>query len=197
MIKTNKKRMKTETLVIAALLTALVVILQMMGAFVRLGVFQCSLVLMPIAVGAALCGPGISAWLGFVFGAVVLFSGDAAAFLTVNAPGTVITVLAKGTLCGLAAGLVYGLFEEKNEHLATFAAALAAPVVNTGVFLCGCFVFFFSTIEEWGLALGFSNGIEYMILGLTGGNFLFELLTNLVLCPVIVRIVALARRKIR
>ena len=80
MIKTNNKRMSTETLVLSALMTALVVILQFMGAFVRLGPFQCSLVLMPIVIGAATCGPKISAWLGFVFGMVVLLNGDAAAF---------------------------------------------------------------------------------------------------------------------
>ena len=157
--KTNK-RMSTETLVLAALMTALVVILQFMGAIVRLGPFQCSLVLMPIVIGAAMCGPKISAWLGFVFGMVVLLNGDAAAFLTVNAIGTVITVLTKGTLCGLCAGLVYNLLKEKNKYLAVLAAAIVCPIVNTGVFLIGCFLFFFKTVESWGLAMGFENTIE-------------------------------------
>ncbi|MBO5716216.1 MAG: ECF transporter S component [Clostridia bacterium] len=192
--KTNK-RMSTETLVLAALMTALVVILQFMGSFVRLGPFQCSLVLMPIVVGAAMCGPKVSAWLGFVFGMVVLLNGDAAAFLTVNAIGTVITVLTKGTLCGLCAGLVYNLLKEKNKYLAVFAAAIVCPVVNTGVFLIGCFIFFFKTIEEWGLAFGFENTIEYMFLGLVGGNFLFEMITNIVLCPAIVRVLNLRKTK--
>ena len=192
--KTNK-RMSTETLVLAALMTALVVILQFMGSFVRLGPFQCSLVLMPIVVGAAMCGPKVSAWLGFVFGMVVLLNGDAAAFLTVNAIGTVITVLVKGTLCGLCAGLVYNLLKEKNKYLAVFAAAIVCPIVNTGVFLIGCFLFFFKTVEAWGLAMGFENTIEYMFLGLVGGNFLFEMITNIVLCPAIVRVLNLRKTK--
>ena len=192
--KTNK-RMSTETLVLAALMTALVVILQFMGSFVRLGPFQCSLVLMPIVIGAAMCGPKISAWLGFVFGMVVLLNGDAAAFLTVNAIGTVITVLTKGTLCGLCAGLVYNLLKEKNKYLAVFAAAIVCPIVNTGVFLIGCFLFFFKTVEAWGLAMGFENTIEYMFLGLVGGNFLFEMITNIVLCPAIVRVLNLRKTK--
>ena len=187
--------MKTETLVLAALMTALVVVLQFMGAFVRLGPFQCSLVLMPIVIGAALCGRKIGTWLGFVFGMVVLLNGDAAAFLTVNALGTIVTVLAKGTLCGFCAGLVYDLLQEKNKYLAVLAAAIACPVVNTGVFLLGCFVFFFETIESWGLAMGFGSTIEYMIIGLVGGNFIFELLTNIVLCPAIVRILNLRKKK--
>ena len=192
--KTNK-RMSTETLVLAALMTALVVILQFMGSFVRLGPFQCSLVLMPIVIGAAMCGPKISAWLGFVFGMVVLLNGDAAAFLTVNAIGTVITVLTKGTLCGLCAGLVYNLLKEKNKYLAVLAAAIVCPIVNTGVFLIGCFLFFFKTVESWGLAMGFENTIEYMFLGLVGGNFLFEMITNIVLCPAIVRVLNLRKKK--
>ena len=190
-----KRRTKTETLVLAALMTALVVILQFMGSFVRLGPFQCSLVLMPIVVGAAMCGKKVSAWLGFVFGMVVLLNGDAAAFLTVNAIGTVITVLAKGTLCGLCAGLVYDLLKNKNQYLAVLAAAIVCPIVNTGVFLIGCFVFFFETISSWGLAMGFENALHYMFLGLVGGNFLFELLTNIVLCPAIVRVLNLRKKK--
>ena len=192
--KTNK-RMSTETLVLSALLTALVVILQFLGTFVRLGPFQCSLVLMPIVIGAAMCGPKISAWLGFVFGMVVLLNGDAAAFLTVNAIGTVITVLVKGTLCGLCAGLVYNLLKEKNKYLAVLAAAIVCPIVNTGVFLVGCFLFFFKTVEAWGLAMGFENTIEYMFLGLVGGNFLFEMITNIILCPAIVRVLNLRKTK--
>ena len=188
MNKINNKRMSTKKLVIAALMTALVVVLQFMGTFVRLGPFQCSLVLMPIVIGAATCGPKISAWLGFIFGMVVFLNGDAAAFLTVNAIGTIITVLVKGTLCGLCAGLVYNLLKDKNKFVAVLSAAIVCPIVNTGVFLLGCFVFFFETIESWGLAMGFGSAIEYMILGLVGGNFIFEVVTNIVLCPAIVRI---------
>lgn len=195
MIKTKQKRMSTETLVLAAVMTALVIILQFMGTFIRLGPFQCSLVLMPIVVGAALCGTAVSAWLGFVFGMVVLLNGDAAAFLTVNAIGTIITVLAKGTLCGLCAGLVYDLFKKKNVYLAVFAAAIVCPIVNTGTFLAGCFLFFFETIQAWGLASGFGSAVEYMILGLVGGNFLFEMITNIVLCPTIVRVLNLRKKK--
>jgi uncharacterized membrane protein len=195
MIKNQNKRMSTETLVLAAVMTSLVIILQFLGTFIRLGQFQCSLVLMPIVVGAALCGKKVSAWLGFVFGMVVLLNGDAAAFLTVNAIGTIITVLAKGTLCGLCAGIVYDLLKNKNVYLAVFVAAIVCPVVNTGTFLIGCFLFFFNTIEAWGLASGFGSAVEYMVLGLVGGNFLFEIITNIVLCPSIVRVLNLRKKK--
>ena len=192
MTKVNQKLMSTKTLVSAAILTALVVVLQFMGQFIRLGPFMISLVLIPIVIGAAIGGTKIGAWLGFVFGVVVLISGDAAAFLAVDAFGTVVTVLLKGTLCGVAAGLVYQLVEKKNRYLAVILAAIVCPVVNTGVFLLGCVVFFMDTVTLW--ANG-GNVVAYMFLGLVGGNFLVELGFNLVLSPAIVRIVDIAEKK--
>lgn len=183
----NKQRMTTGTLVLGAILTALVVILQCMGQFIRFGMFSISLVLIPIVIGAATCGPKISTWLGFVFGVVVLMT-DAAAFLAISVPGTIVTVLLKGMACGLAAGLVYKAFEKKGIYLAAVVAAIVCPLVNTGIFLLGCVLFFFDTIRQWGAGLGYTNAFAYMILGLVGGNFLFEMATNIILSPAIARI---------
>ena len=188
---------KTESikkLALGAVFTALVVILQLLGSFIRFGPFSISLVLVPIVLGAALCRTSIGGWLGLIFGVTVLLSGDAAAFLAVNPIGTVITVLVKGTLCGLIAGLVYSLFKNKNIYLAVILAAIVCPLVNTGVFLIGCELFFMETITEWGLALGFKNVGEYMILGLVGGNFLFELGANMLLAPVILKVLKLFKK---
>ena len=191
MANINQKKNDIKVMVITAILTALVVVLQFMGQFVRLGPFMISLVLIPIVIGAAIGGKKNGAWLGFVFGAVVLISGDAAAFLAVNAFGTIVTVLVKGLLCGLAAGWVYEIIEKKNSLVAVILAAIVCPVVNTGVFLIGCVVFFMDTITAW--ANG-GNVIAYMFLGLVGGNFLVELGANLVLAPGIVRILQVAKK---
>ena len=189
-----EKRISTRTLTGLALFTAIVVVLQFLGAFIRFGPFSISLVLIPIVVGAALYGPWAGAWLGFVFGMVVLLSGDAAAFLTVNPLGTVLTVLVKGAAAGLCAGLLYRALEKVNGWLAAIAAAIAAPVVNTGLFLVGCLLFFLPTVSEWAAAMGFPSVGKYMIFGLVGANFLVELAVNLVLSPVIVRLVKLGRQ---
>ncbi len=193
MNRADKQRSATGKLVLGAILTALVIILQCMGQFIRFGMFSISLVLVPIVIGAATCGPLISAWLGFVFGVVVLFT-DAAAFLAVSIPGTVVTVLVKGIACGLVAGLVCKLLENKNRYLAVAMAAVACPVVNTGVFLIGCVLFFFETVQGWGASLGFENTFTYMFLGLAGGNFLFEMATNIILSPAIVRILGVVKK---
>ena len=176
-----------------AILTAIVIVLQLLGSFIRFGPFSISLVLVPIVIGAALYGAWAGGWLGFVFGAVVLLSGDAAAFLAVNPAGTIVTCLAKGFLAGLCAGLVYNLFCEKNETAAAIAAAVVCPIVNTGVFLIGCLLFFMETISGWAAAMGFENVGTYMIVGFVGFNFLFEMLVNVILSPVIIRLIHAAR----
>ena len=191
-MNTQVRRQKTEKLVLAALMTALVVLLQYLGAFVKFGPFSISLVLIPIVSGAATCGAGIGAWLGFVFGVVVLASGDAAAFLAVDVIGTVVTVLVKGTACGLCAGLTYKALEKVNMWVAVIAAALVCPIVNTGVFLIGCFIFFMDTVTTWA---GGTNVGHYMIFGLVGGNFLFEVLFNIILSPGVVRLLNIKKMK--
>lgn len=182
-----------KKIAISGILTALVVVLQMMGQFIKFGPFAISLVLIPIVIGAALCGPKVSTWLGFVFGVAVLFT-DAAAFLAISVVGTVVTVLLKGALCGLAAGLVYKMLENKNKYLAVTVAAVVCPIVNTGVFLLGCVVFFLDTIKQWGAGAGFENVAEYLIIGMVGLNFLVELATNVVLSPVVVRLLSISKK---
>ena len=191
----SQKNTNTQKIVGLGLFTAIVVVLQLMGSFIKFGTFSISLVLVPVVIGAALYGAG--AWLGFVFGAVVLLSGDAAAFLGVNALGTVLTVLVKGALAGYVSGLVYKALENKNRTLAVALAAVTCPVVNTGVFLIGCLLFFMETIGTWADAMGFGANVgQYMIVGLVGANFIFELLFNVVLSPVIVRLIRIGKKEV-
>ena len=187
----------TKKIVGVALFTAIVVVLQLLGSFIRFGPFSISLVLIPIVVGTALYGVGAGAWLGLVFGATVLASGDASAFLAVNIPGTIITVLAKGAAAGLLSGAIYKLVEKKNKTAATICAAIAAPIANTGVFLLGCLIFFMPTINGWAAAVGIESAGTYMITTLVGFNFIFELLVNVVLSPIIVRLIGLGKKEIK
>ena len=135
-------RNRTRKLVGIALFSAIVVVLQLLGSFIRLGQFSISLVLIPIVVGSAVYGMGAGTWLGLIFGVTVLISGDAATFLAISPIGTVITVLAKGTLAGLGVDMLYSLLSKFNRYLAVIVSAIACPVINTGVFLIGCKLFF-------------------------------------------------------
>ena len=188
-------RNNTKKLVGVGLLTAIVVVLQAVAVAIRpTGLFNISLVLVPIVVGAALYGYKTGAWLGLVFSIVVLFT-DAGAFLAVNVPGTIITVIVKGTVAGLVAGLVYLALEKKNRFVAVIAAAIACPVTTTGIFLLGCVLFFMDTINGWASAAGFANAGTYMIIGMVGVNFLVELVLNIILSSAIVRIVNISKKE--
>lgn len=189
----SKTKEKTLMLAVMGVLTAIVIVLQALAIGIRFGTFSITLVLIPIVVGAALYGWKAGAWLGLVFGAVVLMA-DAAAFLAVSVPGTVVTCLLKGILAGIAAAAVYRLLENKNRWLAILAASIVCPLVNTGVFLLGCVVFFYGTISEWAAGAGFANVGAYLIVGFVGINFIVETAINLCLSTVIVRVLSIIKR---
>jgi uncharacterized membrane protein len=180
----------TKKLVFTAVMTAVVVVLQIMAILTRavLPAFAINLVLIPIVIGAAMGGVKVGAWLGLVSGVAVLVSGDAAAFLAIDIAGTILVVLLKGVVSGIAAAGVYKLLEKKNKYIAVLGAAVTCPLANTGVFVLGCFVFFMDTIREWGAGMGFENAFAYIILGMVGINFIVEMILNIVLSHAVVRL---------
>lgn len=190
----HKQSLTIQQLTLGGLLTAMVVVLQLLGSFIRLGPFSVSLVLIPIVIGAATCGPLVASWLGLSFGMTVLLSGDAAAFLAIHELGTIATVLLKGILCGLITALVYKLLERFNLYVAVAASAVICPIVNTGIFLIGCRLFFWETIAAWGSGAGFENPAAYALLGLVGANFLFEMGFNILLSPIIIRLLNIRKK---
>ena len=195
-METQKSRFGARQIALTAMLTAIVAVLQLLGNYVQpIPGVSLSFVLVPIVLGAALLGPWAGAWLGFVFSFMVLVTGGATAFFPISPVGTVLTVIVKGCCAGLLAGLVYKALEKKNQYLAIICAAVTAPVVNTGIFLIGCRLFFWPTIVEWGKGAGFENPVAYAFLGLAGVNFLVELGINVLLAPVILRLIKLAKKQ--
>lgn len=197
MTNSEKRKQQTKLLVLGSIMTALVIILQLIGTVTTFfGPFSTAVALVPIVIGAAMCGTAIGTWLGFVFGTVVILSGGAALFLAFDIPGTIITVLLKGTACGLAAGLVYKALKKFNRYVAVMVAAVVCPVVNTGIFLLGCYVFFMDSAEEIAQTIGMNVSGMALFWALAMGNFLLEVATSLVLSPVVVRVLNIEKKKI-
>ena len=190
-----KTKMTTRELTLASILTAIVFLLQYFGCVIKFGTFSISTVLIPIVIGAATCGSWVAAWLGLVFGFAVLLSGDAALFLAVNWWGTILTVLLKGAACGFVSGIVYKAVKKvSNEYLATIAAAVICPVVNTGIFLLGCLVFFMDTVTQLAISAGWEGSTaQFMIVAFVGVNFLVEMGINIFFTPIIVRLLKIKR----
>ncbi len=199
-------------LVQVALLTALVVVLQFTGSFIKIGPLPMSFVLVPIVIGAFLLGPKSGAFLGGVFGVITAAMGIAgvdafsALLWAANPVFFVVICLLKATLAGFGAGLIYkGLtaaFKGKCITVTTVIAAVSAPIINTGIFVLGMLLFFNDTMASLPSMFpdafgGYGNALQVVFLGLAGLNFVGEFLVNLILSPAIVRIIDIIRTKIR
>ena len=189
----GKQKGSTRRLTGLAIFSALIIVLQVICTFVRFGPFSITLALAPMIIGAAMYGRKAGAYLGFVFGLVVLVTGlmgwDGGVvmlLLSQNAIGCVLICLVKGTAAGWIAGVIYEWLSKKNDLAAVVTAGIVCPVVNTGLFILGMLVFFTSTLESW--ASGEAM-LYYIIFGLTGINFVIELAVNLVLASGITRII--------
>lgn len=169
-------------LIYIAIFTALVVVVQFIP--IRFGPFELALSVPIIVIGAALLGPAAGTWLGFVFGAVVLALPGTAASLSFSLVGTLLTVLLKGTLAGLVAALIYRLLKNGNPYVACLVSAVAATLVNTGVFIAGSLIFFETGIAEL-----------FTLILLT--NVVVELAVNIVLVPSVYRIVEIGAKKFK
>ena len=99
-----------------SIFTAVIVVLTVLCTFVRFGPFSITLALAPIVIGAALYGPGAGAYLGGVFGLVVLLTGvfgwdggTVMYLMSLNAVGCILICIGKGAAAGWVSGLLYRL----------------------------------------------------------------------------------------
>ena len=190
---------KTRRLTGLALLTAIIVVLQVVASFVKFGPFSITLALAPIIIGAALYGAGAGAWLGAVFGVVVLIACVAGwaiggnMLFAANPLLTAALCIVKGAAAGFVSGLVFRALSRRSSIGASVAAGIVCPVVNTGIFVAALVFLFPDMLTAWATANG-KDIVTYIILVLTGVNFVLELAINLVLSTVIARVVG-ARKK--
>ena len=194
----NNSNGKTRRLAGLALFTAIVVVLQLLGSFIKVGPFAVSLVLIPIVVGAAVYGVSAGAWLGFVFGVVVTIAvvtgADAGRLHHVfRAPGHDRDRLpaSRARRQVMWPVLLYRAIGKKHPLAGVIVAAAAAPVVNTGLFVLAMLLFYQPQLQAWA---GGTAVATYVVTGLVGVNFLLELGVNLVLSPTITRLIAAGKK---
>ena len=168
-----------------SLFSAIIVVLTVLGNFVRFGPVPITLSLAPIIIGAAVYGSSAGALLGGVFGLVVLLGGifgwdggTVMLLMGLNPIGCILICIGKGILAGYLSGLAYRAIEKKSPLAAVITAGVVCPVV-----------FYGSTLQSWA---GGQNVIYYAIFGLAGINFVVELLVNLVLSSGITTVIKYA-----
>lgn len=201
-----KTKNKVLRLVQIAILFALVVVLQIVSAVMpKIGPVSITLTLVPVVVGAILFGKSGGATMGFAFGLIVLINCivglDIGGNILWNAHPFFCAIICfvKGIAAGFVPALLYRAVCGKKEnisggrkYLAALVAATSAPIVNTGLFVAGMFIFFKDTLYAWA---GGTNVVTYVILTLAGINFLVEFIINVALSPAIVRIVDVVKKK--
>ena len=186
---------KVQRMTGLAVFTAVIVVLQLVATFIKFGPFSITLALAPIIIGAALYGPRAGAFLGGVFGVVVLIAcimnWDVGGGILWNTQPflTAALCIVKGAAAGLAGGLVYKALSKRNVLAAVILSGVVSPIANTGIFLLGVYFPFHGVLVSWASAEG-ADIATYILTGLVGFNFVLELAVNLVLSSVIVRVIS-------
>ena len=197
----NTMNTKTGRLVGMGILTALVIVLQTFASGFKIGTFSPPLALIPIILGAVLFGEIAGAILGLVFGIVVVIAviSGAEAFstlmLNLNPTMTIAICLIKGTAAGYFSGIACKALSKKNNILATIAAAITAPFVNTGIFSIGMFTVFYSLLEDTAKTAGAANTVLFFFTAFIGVGFLFNITFLGILTPALIRIIEIVKKK--
>ena len=199
-MKTNKNHV--QRLVGTAVLAALVIVLQTFVS-IPIGIFTITLTLVPIMLGAILYGPSCGAFLGGVFGVTVsiqVVTGAAGALsfamFEQHPVITIVICMLKGILAGLCSGLVFKLFEKlKRGKMGVILSAVTCPIVNTGIFVTALFLFYYALMSEFAAVKAFANAVSFIFVGIVGLNFVVEFAINVLLIPVVLRVIHIVKAK--
>ena len=199
----SKMKDNQRKFIYTAMFAAVVVVLQMFVS-IPVGMFTITLTLVPIMLGAILFGPASGAILGGVFGVVVAIqvvtgaAGLLSSEMFLQTPVvTVILCVLKGTAAGWVSGLIYRVFaKHEKTKLGVILSSIACPIVNTGIFALGMFVFYNALINTWAINNAFANGFTFVMVGCIGLNFVVEFAVNVLLIPVALRMMKIVKRLI-
>ena len=180
------KKITTRQIVITGLMLALMIILQIIGNYLQFGPVNINISLVAIVLAAVLGGPLSGAIVGFFNGVMALLSPSTiAVFMPVSPVGTVLACLLKCTLAGLVSGIIFNLLKKKNKVLSLIVSSLLVPIINTGIFIIFCLIFFRPILESNVTSGAFPNIWMFLIVGFIGWNFLVELVSTTVLSPIV------------
>ena len=191
---TNQKTEKFDVrkLTRIAILAAIVVVLQMLP--IKFGTVEINLALTPIVLGAILYGPLTGALLGAIDGVVIILIPGTSVFLTFNFIGTVLLCLLKTGLAGFVSGLLYPLVRKFDDTTAAVVSALAAPAVNTGIFIAGVLTIFSGLFEGAAEEAGVSLA-SWTVTAFITTNFFIEIIVTIIISPILIRLVKMFGNK--
>ena len=176
-----------------AILASIEIVLQFIGNVIQLGPVSLNLSLVPITLGAIIFGPWVGLFLGIINALFVLLAPSTMIFYNISVWGTLITVLVKSSLAGFLGGLIYMLLNRWNNLMATIITSISVPVINTGLFVIFALIFFRPLLAD---NVGtYANIYEFLLIGMIGWNFIFEVSLSIVLTYPIYRIIRFYQTK--
>ena len=199
----NSKKVSSSVIAKFSMLFAIIIVLQVISNYIKIGPVNVTLTLIPLVLGGILLGVKGGTLLGLAFGFTTLVCGligiDGGFVLTLMGGGTfnviltILICLVKGTMAGLIPALLFKVISKKNVVVATIVSALSAPIVNTGLFILGALGL---TNVIGGMASGLGvSAIYFLIIYCAGFNFLFEFGTTLVFAPSLYRVIKAVVKK--
>ena len=183
----KRRFFNTRMIATVGVLTAIEIVLQVIGNYVAPGGFtSLNFSLIIITLGAILYGPVIGGFLGLVSGTMTILAPSTLSyFYSISPLGTILTCLLKTTLAGVLAGLIMMIFKKYNKKTAgSIVASILVPIINTGVFAIFCLLFFMDRLTE----INPNNIASALFLGMIGINFIFEILTTSIVTPSLMKI---------
>lgn len=196
------KKKGTLYLVQMALLVAIIILMAFTPiGYIRTGMLEITLIVVPVAVGAVLLGPAGGAILGGVFGVTSFIqcfgmSAFGATLLGINPAATFLVCVPTRILAGWVAGLVFAAMRKNKrawvKEAAYYVANLACPLCNTLFFMTTLCLCFFQTDFIQEIAGG--KNVFAFVLVFVGINGLIEAAVCFVLGSLISRTLALVLR---
>lgn len=178
----KNRKMNTRRLTQLALLAAIVLVMSYTPlGYLPLGPLNCSLLTIPVAIGAMLMGPTAGAVLGGVFGLTSFLnalegkSQLGQTLLSISPAGYFVQAVVGRILMGLCCGLIYlgvSRLLAKAPHGDKISCAIggvSAPLFNTIFYMGAMVLFFYNTDYIQGLAAGKGAANPFMFILLMVG----------------------------
>lgn len=168
--KTNLRKM-TEL----AIFISIILVMKLTGlSSIPVGPLVMTLTMIPIAIGAMLLGPVEGAVLGFVYGLTSLYDAMTGAsamthfFFQISPFGTIVLCVVIRTLVGFLTGIIFNAVKkfDKKKFICYYVGGLAAPMLNTIMFMGFIVLFFYKTefVQNLAAKVGAVNPLMFIIL---------------------------------
>lgn len=197
----NNVNTRTQKMVQMAILVAIMLIFAYTPlGYLKVGLIEITFMVLPIAIGAIILGPGCGAILGGLFGVTSFIQCfGASAFgtflLSMNPILTFITCMVPRILCGWLSGLIFQALK-KNTKMKTasyFIGSLSTALLNTFFFMLCIIVFFWhsdtflSTMTSWSLP---TDSIWVFLVAFVGVNGVVEAVVNCIAAGTIAKVLS-------